>query len=514
MSGYSKAGPGARPQAAPIKHVVIVGGGTAGWMAAAAAARFLNDGQRRITLVESEQIGTVGVGEATIPPIRDFNAMLGIDESEFIRETNGTIKLGIEFRNWGAIGDRYLHPFGNLGHDFQGVAFHQYWLKHRHRPDVGSIEDYSLTSQAIKAARFARPSSDPRNPLSQMTHAYQFDAWLYAAYLRRRAEGQGVTRVEGRITGVEQHSETGFVEAVLLEDGRRIAGDFFIDCSGFRALLLGETLGVPYHDWSKWLPCDRALAVPSERVEPLVPVTRATALTAGWQWRIPLQHRTGNGHVFSSAFLDEDKAAAMLLEGLDGRALDTPRALRFTAGVRDRLWEKNVVGLGLAGGFIEPLESTSIHLIQNGIARLFWLFPDKRCADVERDTYNRLLRDAYDYVRDFVVLHYKATQRQDTPFWREMGAMSVPDSLAHKIALFREKGRVMRYDHDLFAVPSWVTVMLGQHIDPIGHDPLADAMDDERVLQAMGQMAQGYAAVAQSMPSHADQVAAMSRGEI
>lgn len=473
-------------------------------MAAAAAARFLDDGSRTITLIESDAIGTVGVGEATIPTILSFNQMLGIDEAEFVRETRATYKLGIEFVDWGAIGERYLHPFGEFGRDFQGVAFHQYWLKFREGADLSDLSRYSMSSVAALADRFASPSPDPRQPSSQIGYAYQFDAGLYAAFLRRRAEADGVVRIEGKISHASQHAETGFVESVTLDDGQVITGDLFIDCSGFRSLLLGETLGVGYRDWSHWLPCDRAVAVPSERTEPLHPYTRATAREAGWQWRIPLQHRTGNGYVFSSAHLDPNKAERLLLERLDGPAIAPARHLSFTAGVRETLWEKNVVALGLSGGFIEPLESTSIHLIQTGISKLFWLFPDRAISDVERDTYNRLMSEQFEYVRDFIVLHYKATARDDTPFWRSVRDMTIPDSLRQKIELFREKGRVLRFDHDLFAVPSWVAVMIGQNIVPRGYDTLVDAMDGDRVRAAMAQLAEGYQRQAAAMPTHSD----------
>ncbi|RHW19318.1 tryptophan 7-halogenase [Sphingomonas gilva] len=491
----------------PIRSVVIVGGGTAGWMAAAAAARFLDDGRRTITLVESDAIGTVGVGEATIPPILGFNRLLGIDEAEFVRATQATFKLGIEFVDWGAIGERYLHPFGEHGRDFEGVAFHQFWLKHRAEAGIGPLSDYSMSSVAAAAGRFARPVPDPRSPLSGLGYAYHFDAGLYAAFLRRRAEAHGVTRIEGRIAAVERNGETGFVEAVVLDDGRRVTGELFIDCSGFRSLLLGETLGVGYRDWSHWLPCDRAIAAPCERTEPLLPYTRSTARPAGWQWRIPLQHRTGNGIVYAAAHMADDEAEALLLANLDGAAAGAPRRLSFTAGVRERLWDRNVVALGLSGGFIEPLESTSIHLIQTGISKLFWLFPDTRFSTVERDEYNRLMIDQFEYIRDFIVLHYKATRRDDTPFWRYVRDMPIPDSLAHKIALFREKGRVLRYDHDLFAIPNWVAVMLGQNIMPDGYDPMVDSMDDARVLSAMRQIAEANAAAARQMPTHADYIA-------
>ena len=491
----------------PIRTIVIGGGGTAGWMAAAAAARFLNEGQRRILLVESDAIGTVGVGEATIPPIRDFNNMLGIDEAEFIRETGATFKLGIEFVDWGALGERYLHPFGDPGHNFEGIAFHQYWLKHRHDPRIGPFTDYFITDAAVRHRGYAPQSGDPRSPLHQMAAAYHFDAALYAAYLRRRAEAQGVERIEGRITGVARDGGNGHVGALHLADGRDVAGDFFIDCSGFVSLLLGKEMGVAYRDWSRWLPCDRAFAVPSARTDPLIPATRATAHGFGWQWRIPLQHRTGNGIVWSSAHAGDDEARDTLLANLDSEALAEPRQLRFTAGVRERLWEGNVVALGLAGGFIEPLESTSIHLIQTGINKLFWLFPDKAFSAVERDEYNRLMIDQYEYVRDFIVLHYKATARNDTPFWRDMAAMEIPDSLAHKIELFRTKGRIRRFDHDLFGVANWAAVMLGQNIVPDGYDPLVDATDDDRIIAAMERIASVFDQQARAMPPHADHIA-------
>ena len=490
----------------PIRSLVIVGGGTAGWMAAAAAARFLNDGERSVTLIESDAIGTVGVGEATIPPLRDFNRLLGIDEAEFLRETGATMKLGIEFVDWGRLGDRYFHSFGKPGHDFEGVAFHQYYAKYRARPDVGELADYCIVSQAARRGRFAPPSDDPRSPVSGMSHAYQFDAGLYAAFLRRRAEAGGVRRMEGRIAAVEKNA-SGHIASLTLEDGRTVEGEFFIDCSGFRSLLLGEAMGVGYRDWSPWLACDRAMAVPSARADPLPPLTRSTALSAGWQWRIPLQHRTGNGIVYCSEYLSDEEAKTTLLANLEEASQAEPRALRFTAGVRETQWEGNVVALGLAAGFVEPLESTSIHLIQTAISKLFWLFPDSGHADIERTEFNRLMREAYEYVRDFIVLHYKATQRDDTPFWRAMQRMEIPDSLAHKIELFREKGRVMRFDHDLFALPSWVWVMLGQHVEPTGYDPLVDAMDETRVLAAMRQIAKVMGDTAARMPRHEDYLA-------
>ncbi|MEG3165693.1 tryptophan halogenase family protein [Sphingomonas sp. PB2P19] len=489
----------------PIRKLVIVGGGTAGWMAAAAAARFLADGQRQIVLVESDAIGTVGVGEATIPPILGFNALLGIDERDFLRETGATFKLGIEFVGWDTGKDRYLHPFGAHGRDIQGLHFHQLWLKLRDRPGIGDIADYSPSAVAARLGRFGRVAPETGQP--PLAYAYHFDAGLYAAFLRRRAEAGGVQRIEGRITSVERDHETGYVGAVRLENGTQVDGDLFIDCSGFRSLLLGETLQVPFEDWSHWLPCDRAIAVPTQASTPLLPYTRATARHAGWQWRIPLQHRTGNGHVYSSAHMSDDEATATLLANLDAPPTAEPRRLRFTAGRRARMWDGNVVALGLAGGFLEPLESTSIHLIQTGISKLFALFPDRGIAAIERDEYNRLMGDAYASVRDFIILHYHATRRDDSAFWRQVRTMPIPDSLQRKLALFREKGRIFRYDDELFGVANWTQVLLGQNIVPVGYDPVVDALDADRVADALRQMRDAVARTAQALPGHADYIA-------
>ncbi len=497
--------------AAPIRRVVIVGGGTAGWMMAAAASRFLDDGQRRVTLVESEAIGTVGVGEATIPPILQFNRLLGIDEAEFLRATQGSFKLGIDFRGWRSGDDRYFHPFGVAGQDIEGLNFHQIWLKLRQRPEIGNFEDHSPAVLAAAAARFGTAAPDPRSPLSGIAHAYHFDAGLYAAFLRRRAEAAGVSRIEGRIASVLHDPDSGWVRAVVLDDGRQVAGDLFVDCSGFRSLLLGQAMGVPFEDWSHWLPCDRAIAVPSARTEPVLPFTRATARAAGWQWRIPLQHRTGNGHVYASRFMTDEAAEAVLLANLDAPPVGDPRRLSFSAGVRQRLWEGNVVALGLAGGFLEPLESTSIHLVQSGISKLFALFPDARVSAVERDEYNRLMDDAYRSVRDFIIAHYHVTTRDDSPFWRHVRTMEIPDSLHRKLALFREKGRVFRYDDELFTIPSWASVLLGQGMVPDGYDPLVDALDEDRVAAALVRRRHAMADAVARVPSHDAVLAQLDR---
>jgi tryptophan 7-halogenase len=487
-----------------VRRIVIVGGGTAGWMAAAALARFAGEG-RRIVLVESEAIGTVGVGEATIPPILEFNHQLGIDENEFLRETNATFKLGIEFTGWVDGSDKYFHQFGQIGRPLNGIPLYQCWLKHRSNPRVGPLSAYSMSATAAYEHRFAHPAQDPVSPLSQIAYAYHFDATAYGRFLRRYAERLGVERIEGKIVGADQDAATGFVTAVNLDDDRRVRGDLFIDCSGFRSLLLGQKLGVEFEDWSHWLPCDRAIAVPTEPDETLFPYTRAIAQDCGWQWRIPLQHRTGNGHVYSSAHISTEDAEKVLIDSVGSKTIASPNRLSFKAGRRSKMWEANVIAIGLSGGFLEPLESTSIHLIQHGIQKLLSLFPGRGISPVERDEYNRHMVALYEPIRDFIILHFKATRRTG-PFWDDVREMAVPDSLAYKIELFREHGRVFRYNEELFDVPSWVAVMLGQQIIPSAHDPLVDSLPDAEVIRAMLDLRKGYEDTALQLPRASDYV--------
>jgi tryptophan halogenase len=456
------------------RRIVIVGGGTAGWMVAAAFGRFLESGWQ-IELVESEAIGTVGVGEATIPQLRLFNGALGLDEDQFIRETQGSIKLGIQFVDWWRQGHRYVHGFGAVGRDLGLVQFHHYW---RRGLALGMAEDLGAYCPNVVAAlgnRFQRDSGPASVARQPMPYAFHFDAGLYAAFLRRFAESRGVVRHEGRIGRVELTGD-GDVAALHLEGDRRIEGDLFIDCSGFRALVLGEALGVGYDEWTQWLPCDRALAVPCEAVAPITPFTRSTAREAGWQWRIPLQHRTGNGLVYCSAHLSDDQAAFQLLTNLDGRALAEPRPLKFTTGRRRAFWHRNCVAVGLASGFLEPLESTSIHMVQSAIERILAFLPSGAPDARAIAEYNRQTAFEMERIRDFIILHYKATERDDSPFWRQCAAMDVPDSLSGRIALFREAGRVFRDGAELFTEVGWVQVLLGQGVLPAGWHPLAEQL--------------------------------------
>ena len=488
-------------------ELVIVGGGTAGWMCAAACAAKLDPARFRVRLVESEEIGTVGVGEATLPQMKDFNDFLGLDEAEFMQATQATFKLGIEFINWGRAGDRYVHPFGTFGRPIGEADFFSYWIRAHRAGTAASLSDYCFPIVTALQNRFMLPNGDANDVRNAFAYAYQFDAFLYARYLRQWAEARGIERVEGRIVEVEQDGGTGDIAAVKLASGARIAGDLFVDCSGFRSLLLGQTLGVDLEDWSHWLPCDSAVAVPSARSADFHPYTRSTRRTAGWQWRIPLQHRTGNGYVYSSADISDDEAAATLLANLDGEAMAEPRVLRFKACKREKAWAHNCIAMGLASGFLEPLESTSIYLVQMAIMHMLTLLPSGPAIDPALPAeLNRVMDVEYDRIRDFLILHYIANE-PDAPLWERVTTMAVPDTLADKIDRFRHRGHVQAYRDGLFGPPSWQAVFVGQGIEPQAADRLADVLPAATVEERLASLAATIADAAATAPSHADFIA-------
>jgi tryptophan halogenase len=487
-----------------MKKILIVGGGTAGWMTAALFGK-LFQGLYDIELIESEAIGTVGVGEATIPAIKKFNELIAIDEAEFMRRTQGTFKLGIQFVDWLREGHSYIHGFGVIGQDWEWLRCHQYWLRTNQRGRARDFADLSINTAAALKNKFMHARSDMGDsPIGHIANAYHFDASLYAKYLRAFAEQHGVRRSEGRIVDVGVH-DSGDIASVTLEDGRKIDADFFIDCSGFRALLIGQTMGVGYEDWTHWLPCDRAMAVPCARTAPLVPLTRSTAREPGWQWRIPLQHRTGNGLVYSSKYIDDDAAEALLLANLDGEQLANPNRLRFTTGKREKMWHRNCVALGLSAGFLEPLESTSIHLVQSAAIRLVRLFPDVGLDQATIDEFNRQSDFEWERVRDFIILHYWANQR-DGDFWQYCRTMELPATLQRKIDLWRSNGRIFREDEELFSEESWIQVFLGQGVVPRAYDPLVDIKSDPQIEQFLGNIAATIDRCVEVMPAHDEYV--------
>lgn len=490
-----------------LKRVLIVGGGTAGWMTAALLSKLFK-GRYEITLIESESIGIIGVGEATIPAIKKYNELLGLDENEFMQRTQGSFKLGIQFVDWWKQGASYIHGFGVIGRDLGWLRCHQYWLKLNALGEASDFANYSINTAAALENKFMR--SDPRmaeSPLGHIAHAFHFDAALYAKYLRGLAEAAGVRRREGKVADVSLRGEDGFVRSVTMDDGEVIEADLFIDCSGFRGLIIEQAMKTGYEDWTHWLPCDRAMAVPCARIEPFTPYTRSTARPAGWQWRIPLQHRTGNGHVYSSQYMDDDEAERLLLANLDGEQLAEPNRLRFVTGKRKQIWNRNCVAIGLASGFLEPLESTSIHLIQSAIVRLVRLWPDAGFDPATIAEFNRQSDFEYERVRDFIILHYKATERDDTPFWRYCRDMDVPDTLQRKMDLFRANGRIFREDEELFAEESWIQVFLGQGVIPRAWDPFVEIKSPTELqsfLDGIEDVIQKCVAV---MPSHEAYVA-------
>ncbi|MDC7675071.1 tryptophan halogenase family protein [Asticcacaulis machinosus] len=490
-----------------IRHIVIVGGGTAGWMSAAFLTNFFKPHQMKITLIESPEIGTVGVGEATIPPISFFNQAVGINEAEFMSATQASFKLGIEFCGWRHDGHSYMHPFGTYGSPINGVSFHAYWLRARalgYKPD---LSEFSMSNVAATKNRFDRAAPNSRDPRAAMAHAYHFDASLYARYLRTLAEGRGIRRIAGTITSVGQNPHDGTIEYVSLSDGQRVEGDYFIDCSGFRGLLIEQTLKAGYEDWSDMLPANRAVAVPSARFEAPVPYTRATALKAGWQWRIPLQHRTGNGYVYVSDYISDDEAAQTLLANLGSehphnKALAEPRFLRFTTGRRKVSRMKNVVAIGLSSGFLEPLESTSIHLIQHGLIKFAATFPMSKNDEVSARLYNRIMAEELEQIRDFLILHYHANAREGEPLWDYLRHMPIPDSLREKLSLFETRGLAIFPNQTIFQEPNWLAVLMGQGPQPKGYDPLADSIPERDLIAALERVRTLCAQTTDRMPAH------------
>lgn len=487
-----------------IQHIAIVGGGSAGWMTAAALSNALQ-GKCKIILVESEEIGTVGVGEATIPMVKKFNHnLLGIDETDFIKATNATFKLGIEFIDWSRKGHSYFHPFGEYGADFDVVPLYHYWLKARNEGDEHDLDAYSIAWQLAKKCRFDKPSSDPRLIQSKFNYAYHFDASLYAKYLRSYSEKRGVERIEGKVNKVTLNQESGFISSVTLEDGQQISADFFFDCSGFRALLIEGALKTGYESWTHWLPCDRAVFVPCESGGEFTPYTKSTARDAGWQWRIPLQHRIGNGYVYSSNHISDEDATQVLLDNLDGKPVAEPKVLLFTTGRRNRFWNKNCVAIGLSAGFLEPLESTSLYLIQSGITRFLALFPDAECDDNTTQEYNRICTEEYETVRDFLILHYHATTRDDTPFWRMCSKMSIPETLKYKLEHFKRFGRLVSPRADIFANASWLAVLIGQDIIPEFNNPLIEYRKGVKYKENLALIRKVIDETVETFPSHRD----------
>jgi hypothetical protein len=495
----------------PIRKIVIVGGGTAGWMAAAPLAlRLAGAGPNacEVTLVESPEIGTIGVGEATLPTIRFYNNSLGLDGVDFIRKTQATFKVGIEFCDWGHLGNRFFHGFGDFGPPLGSHAAHMGWLRlSREFENMPPLDEWSVATMMARHDKFMPPSPEQPAVTDAFSYGFHFDAGLYANYLRDFAVKHGARRIEGTIVGVDQHPETGFITAVRLRDGQSVEGDLFIDCSGFRGLLIEETLHAGYEDWSDYLPCNSAQAVPCAKAPVLTPYTRSTAREAGWTWRIPLQHRTGNGHVYSNAFTSDERARDVLLEGLDGEALDEPRQLRFVTGRRKRSWVKNCVAVGLSAGFVEPLESTSIALIETAVGKLVELFPDRAMRPELADEFNRYMGGRYESVRDFIVMHYKLTTRDDTEFWRYCANMPIPDTLRHQIELFRETGRVTILDPDGFNEPSFVAMLTGLGVMPKRYDVMVDRLDIRQVHGHFASLREMIAKAVAGMPDHGAYIA-------
>jgi tryptophan halogenase len=498
-----------------VQKVVILGGGTAGWMTAALLGKVLGK-SLDIELVESDKISTIGVGEASIPPIANFNQAIGVDEKAFIKATKGTIKLGIEFSQWNKANESYMHAFGSIGKNFPFCDFHHFWLKHQQQNSVSqplnkhSYWSYSLNYQAAKQNKFAPVKTIPNTNLPGMAYAYHFDAGLYANFLRQHAQGLGVIRTEGIVTDIQVNQDNGYIKQLLMDNGQVISGDLFIDCSGLSALLIEKTLNTGYEDWSHWLPCNSAVAVPSENVGSIEPYTRSTAQTVGWQWRIPLQHRTGNGLVYSDKYLSDEQAKACLLSNIDGKALAEPRVIKFRTGRRRKVWHKNVVSIGLSSGFLEPLESTNIHLVQTAATRLVKFFPHQGISTHQVDTFNRLSQKESEGIRDFIILHYKLNQRQNSEFWQACQRMEIPASLQQKIALFVDTGKVHCEPDELFTEIAWQQVMIGQDAIPSDYHGLVDGLTTEQLNDLMQSLQTLITKTVEKLPSHDDYLANMN----
>jgi tryptophan halogenase len=487
-----------------LHRIAIVGGGTAGWMSAAALSKVLSPEDYTILLIESAEIPSIGVGEATIPPIESFNKLLGIEFSELLRATKGTLKLGIEFINWGNIGDSYLHPFGTYGPDFHNLPFHHYWQRAYSKGLCKPLETYSINARMASQKKFIEPQDITNSPLAKIGYAFHFDASLYAKYLRGYCEKRGVQRIEGNVVGSKLDQKNGYIQTLILQNQECIDADFFIDCSGFKGLLIEEALQTGYDDWSHYLPCNSAQAVPSERLAPLPSHTKSIAHGFGWQWRIPLQHRTGNGLVYSDSFCSDEMAEKTLRSNLETRQLADIRQLRFNSGKRHKAWNRNCLSVGLASGFLEPLESTSIHLIQSTLSKFIGLFPRFDNFESEQKRFNRLVHDEMVAIRDFIILHYKATERTDTEFWKYCKNMAIPDSLGEKIELYKSSSLLYRDNHELFAENSWLAVLDGQNVKPRGYNPLADSMPTTELIERLELIDNVIGKCVVSMPSHDD----------
>jgi len=486
-----------------IQEVLILGGGTAGWMSAALLARFLRPMDISVRLVESEEIGSVGVGEGTVPIIRKFNGLLGIDEKDFLRATKGSLKLGIEFVNWGHIGNRFFHAFADYGDPIEGISAHHHWLKLRGLGDTTPVDDYSFSAVAISAQRFAPPPKNIRPGLPAFDYAYHFDATLYARVLREYAENLGVVRREGKVEQVSRRADNGFIESITLQSGERVEADLFIDCSGQRSLLLGDTLQNDFVSFRHWLPCDRAIAAPSSgNSADFAPATRSTAHASGWQWRIPLQHRTGNGLVYSSQFTSDADAETLFRSNLDSELLAEPKLLQFEPGHRKKFWDKNCVAIGLSAGFMEPLESTSIQLIQTGLARLIEFYPDRNFDQTITDEYNRVTKAEFERIRDFLILHYCIGSRDDSALWQSCRKMPLPDTLQYKIDLFRSCGRIPLSAEDSYREPSWTALLLGLGVIPQRYDPIVDRIPTVALQERMNARSRGFRKMAETLPTH------------